>query len=276
MKALVLKSLNKIPTVINVPTPKPIIDEVLVKVAYCGVNRVDLGLLSGRFGHSVIFPHIMGSEVAGTLSNGRKVAVNPYLHCNKCLYCQKKEYLLCKNGRPLLGVQTNGGYAEFVVVPKDNLVSIPEEMPLDQAASVILSASTAYRMINTKAKLKTNDIAIITAAGSGVGIYACQIAKLHDVFVIGLTGKSDKEKKLKVFKVNETINYSDCNWVNNLKNLLDRKEANILIDTVGGQIMEKIIPLLSPSAKIVTCGATENPRTQIDLIDFYMKQKTLI
>lgn len=262
MKAFVLKSLNIPPAVIDVPLPGLRKNEVLVKVAYCGVNRVDLGLLSGRFGNSISFPHIMGSEIVGTLRNGRKVAVNPYLQHAK--------------GRPLLGVQTNGGYAQYVSVPKESLVNIPDDIPLDRAASVVLSAATAYRMIYTKAKICNKDTVIITAAGSGVGVYSCQLAKLNQSFVIGLIGNQEKINKLKKIKVDNIVDYSQSNWIGSLTKLLLEKEATVLIDTVGGKILENIIPLLSPSARIVFCGATENPNISLNLIDIYMKQKILI
>lgn len=262
MKALVLKTLNNPPVVIDVALPIPLANEILVKVAYCGVNRVDLALLSGRFGKTVSFPHIMGSEIVGTLENGRKIAVNPYLRHTK--------------GRPLLGVQTNGGYAQFVIVPKENLVSIPKDIPFDQAASVVLSATTAYRMVNTKAQTEKNERVIITAAGSGVGVYSCQLTKLNQSFVIGLIGNQEKVNKLKKIKVDSIVDYSQNDWVETLRKLLLKKDAAVLIDTVGGKILENIIPLLSTSVRIVICGATENPNIQINLIDFYMKQKTLM
>lgn len=276
MKAFVLENYQHPPTTRDVPIPKPKKDEVLVKVAYCGVNRVDIAVLSGRFGDSLSFPLIMGSEIVGTLPDGKRVAVNPYLHCGKCKYCLGKEYLVCRLGRPLLGIQKNGGYAEFVTVPKENIIPIPQGIALEEVCSVTLSAGTAYRMSFNKAKIKVADWVAITAAGSGVGVYSCQFAKLAGGKVIALVGNSTKSEKLKKLGIKYFVNYLRKDWVRQLLKISKGNGVDILIDTVGGTTLERLIPIIAPFGRIVLCGATENPNINLNLISLYMKQIEII
>lgn len=276
MKAFILESYIQNPKIKDVPTLYPQKDEVLVKVAYCGVNRVDLAVLSGRFGDSLSFPLIMGSEIVGTLPNGKKVAVNPYLHCGKCKYCLKKEYLVCELGRPLLGIQKNGGYAEYVSVPKDNIIPIPKSISFEKAAVLTLSAGTAYRMVFNKAKIKAADWVAITAAGSGVGVYSCQLTRLAGANVIALIGNDNKLTKLKALGIKSIVNYREKNWQKKVKKTTNGNGVDILIDTVGGTTLETLIPIIAPLGRIVLCGATEKPNINLNLINLYMKQIEII
>lgn len=272
MKALILENYQNLPQIKNIPIPSLKKNEVLVKVAYCGINRVDLAVLSGRFKNTIPFPLIMGSEIVGTLPNGKKVAVNPYLYCGKCRFCKKKEYLVCEKGRPLLGVQKNGGYAEYVAVPKKNIVFMPEGISFKNAAAVTLSGGTAYRMVFTKGKIQKDNWVVVTAAGGGVGVYACQFTKLKKAKLIAFAGSDFKLTKLKTLGIKNLINYTNNNWIEKLLEITKNRGVDIVIDTIGGSVLEKLIPYVASLGKIITCGATENPKISLNLINLYMKQ----
>lgn len=276
MKAFILESYSQGPRLKEVAIPKPQECEVLIKVAYCGVNQVDLKVIGGLYGNAVSFPLILGAEIVGTTPKGKKVAVNPYVHCDTCTYCKKGEYLVCATGRLLLGVQRNGGYAEYVLAPRDNIIEIPDGISLEEAAALTLSAGTAYRMIHTMAKLKAKETVIITAAASGVGVYSCQFARLLGAEIIALAGSNEKLHHLKTIGVQNTINYTQRHWQKTLSSLIARKPVDVLIDTVGGLVFESLVPLVSPLGRIVFCGATSDPSVTINLIDLYVKQKKLI
>lgn len=276
MKAFVLTDYSQPPRLTEISIPEPKNNEVLIKVAYCGINRVDLAVLSGRFKGTAPLPLIMGSEIVGTLANGKKVAVNPYLHCDKCKYCLKKEYLVCEKGRPLLGVQQNGGYAEYVSAPKDNVISIPSGVSLEHAAASVLSAGTAYRMVTNKAEIKKGDWVTVTAAGSGVGVYSCQFARLAGGKVIAAAGNDTKLKQLKQLGIKNVINYTKSNWQDNISKITNNHGVDALIDTVGGSILTMLIPYIASLGRIVLCGATENPNISLSLIHLYMKQVNIM
>lgn len=275
MKALVLENYSKPPEIKDIPIPKPAPGEVLVKVAYCGVNRVDLAVLAGRFRKGINFPLVMGCEITGTLPNGRKVAVNPYYHCGKCRFCRKKDYLVCELGRPLIGVQKNGGYAEYMTVPMDNTVFMPLNFSLKNTCAVTLSGGTAYRMTEKIGKIKSGDYVAVTAGGSGVGVYSCQLAKVSGGKVIALAGTDEKLKRLRYFDLSGYINYSKNNWEKEVLGLTNNKGLTVILDTVGGKVLETLMPFLDSLGKIILCGATESPDISVNLIDLYIKQQSI-
>lgn len=276
MKAFVLESYRQKPILKDVPVPKPKENEALIQVYYCGVNRVELGILSGRFGQTIPFPLIMGAEITGKLPNGRRVAVNPYLHCGKCPNCKKRMYLYCLKGRPLIGVQKNGGYAEFTAVPKTNLIPIPDNITFQDATAISLSGGTAYRMVFSKVQIAPHQNVVITAAGSGVGVYSVQFANLTTNNVFGIASGQKKIKKLKALGIKYAFNAQHNNWLKSFIEYFKKDGIDVLIDTVGGNTLETITPLVNPDGSIVFCGATESPNISLNMIDIYTKQKRLI
>src|SRR6266508_1232065 len=131
----------------EVPDPTPGPGEVMVKVAACGVNRLDLLVREAKTPAKIPLPHIQGSEVAGTVAAlgagvgqagvGERVAVHPYLHDGTCEFCLAGEESVCLKG-DILGLISDGGYAEYVVVPANSLVPLPEAVSFTDAAAVTL------------------------------------------------------------------------------------------------------------------------------------------
>src|SRR5688500_5787328 len=121
-------------TVVDIPTPKLEPDEVLVQVKACGLNRLELWAEEGLLPVKLQLPRILGGEVAGIISDlgedvddwrkGERVAIQSNLFCGRCEYCLKGEESTCLHGS-LLGIDRDGGFAEFVAVPGRALVRIP-------------------------------------------------------------------------------------------------------------------------------------------------------
>lgn len=276
MKAYVLNSYLDKPQLLNIPVPKPKQDEVLVKVVYCGVNRADLKVFAKNYGDQVAFPLTMGCEIVGTLENGMRVAVHPYFACGKCAFCKKGEGILCNMPWGLMGVHRNGGYAEYVTVAKRNIIPLPSELSFKDAAALLLSAGTAYRMAVSQGQIKQNDWVVVTAAASGVGVYSCQIAKYMGAKVIALAGSDQKLQKLKDLGIKHTINYTKNNIAPSIMKIIQNNGINVLIDTVGGSLFEILLPCIRSKGRIILCGATSGTEVKINLADIYYKQKKII
>ncbi len=276
MKAFILKSYSFKPQLSNIPIPTPTRDEVLVKVAYCGVNQADLKVFSQNYEDSISFPLTMGSEIVGMLNGGKRVAVHPYFACGKCTYCQKGASILCKAPWKLLGVHKNGGYAQYVAVPKKSIIPIPSSLSFSDACALTLSAGTAFRMVMVLADIKKGDWIAITAATSGVGIYSTQLAKYMGGNVIALAGDNKKLEKLKSFGIRHLINYQSANLQTKIMDITGNYGVDTLIDTVGGTLFESILPLVSKEGTTVFCGATAGKDVRINIADMYYRQKKLI
>src|SRR6185437_1603101 len=136
----------------DMPRPQPDNGQALVRVLACGVNRLDIYARTGRT--SVKLPHTSGSEAAGEVVAygpgvatepvpvGRLAAIAPYLFCGQCEFCLAGEETMCMRG-DILGLASQGAFAEYVVVPVSSLVPLPEGVSAAEAAAVGLAMITA-------------------------------------------------------------------------------------------------------------------------------------
>src|SRR5205807_208636 len=106
------------------------------------------------------------------------VVVQPGLSCGVCAACLGGRDNLCRDYK-ILGENAQGGYAQWIVVPRVNVAAAPAGLSDAEAASVLLPFLTAWQMIVRKAQVAPGDVVLVQGAGSGVGVAAVQIAKLH-------------------------------------------------------------------------------------------------
>ncbi|MEE8166144.1 MAG: alcohol dehydrogenase catalytic domain-containing protein, partial [Myxococcota bacterium] len=171
----------------DVPRPTVPPGHVLLAVKAAGLNHLDLWVRRGLPGLPPKFPHIGGSDIAGTVAElgpdverftvGDRVLVNPGLSDGECEWCRKGQESLCVSYR-LLGEHIDGGLAEFVSVPASNLLSLPDSFVFEEAAAIPLVFQTAWRALMSRARLQQGETVLITGASGGVSTAAIQIAKL--------------------------------------------------------------------------------------------------
>lgn len=157
-------------------------DELLIKVACCGVCGTDRHIFEGKAPSEI--PVILGHEYSGTIvekdksvtefSIGNKVAVNPNICCGYCDYCKKGKINFCENHRAL-GVTMNGGFAEYSIVPKAQAYILPDEYDLS-LASFAEPISCCLRGIQ-QADIKPGNKVVIIGGGS-IGLLMVQLAKM--------------------------------------------------------------------------------------------------
>ncbi len=157
-------------------------DEVLVQVAACGVCGTDLHILAGE-AHARP-PVILGHEFAGTiiaagkqvreLRSGDHVAVDPNMACGGCYYCQRGQVNFCENLRAL-GVDRDGGFAEFVITPARQCYKLPEDFPLELGAFAE-PISCCLRGIERAAIQPGQSVAIVGAGN--IGLLMLQLARI--------------------------------------------------------------------------------------------------
>jgi NADPH:quinone reductase-like Zn-dependent oxidoreductase len=188
----------------DVPDPKPRADQVLVRVKACALNHLDLFIRNGLPG--VKLPHISGADVSGDvaqcgeyitdLNQGQRVLLAPMVFCNHCPACMAGRHNFCAQFS-VLGYLNDGGNAEYVAVPRCNVLPIPDSADLtyDEAASMPLVFVTAWHMLVGRCGIKPGDFVLVLGAGSGVGSAAIQIAKLFNARVIATAGDETKMVK---------------------------------------------------------------------------------
>jgi 6-hydroxycyclohex-1-ene-1-carbonyl-CoA dehydrogenase len=194
MKAIRLLGANQPLAVCDLPTPRPGDDEVLVRVAACGVCHTDIGFWREGVPTRHPLPLTLGHEIAGTVEAagaawtglvGREVVVPAVIPCGNCGLCAGGRGNVCRNQK-MPGNDIDGGFAEYVVVPGHGVCPVDDRgcHPLEHLSVVADAVSTAYQAV-VRSGLGAGDLAIVVGAG-GVGIYTVQIAAAFGAAVVAI------------------------------------------------------------------------------------------
>jgi 2-desacetyl-2-hydroxyethyl bacteriochlorophyllide A dehydrogenase len=273
--------------VVDLPDPEPRPDEVVVQVGVCGLNRLDLWLEEGALPIALELPRIPGGEIAGRVvatgsevSNrnwqiGDRVAVQSNLYCGKCEFCLSGDESLCLKSE-LLGVQRDGGFAEKVAVPARALVSLPGSLSYETSAALTLAGSTAMHMLTNRVQVAIGQWVLVIAGASGVGSAAVQIARQLGAYVIA-TGSTQAKRDLALsLGAQAAVDSSLEDWPAEVRRLTQKRGVDIVVEHVGGDVLEKSFHCLAKGGTIVTCGATAGRKIQFNLWPFFVKQHRLV
>jgi 2-desacetyl-2-hydroxyethyl bacteriochlorophyllide A dehydrogenase len=287
MKALQLVAHGKPGTfeVREVPDLQAGPDEVVVKVRGCGLNHLDLWAEAGELPVPIKLPLTPGCEISGEVlrsgdaaapfKSGDRVAIQSNLFCGTCEYCQRGDESMCINN-VILGVQRNGGLAEQVVVPTRAVVPLPGAVDFTTSAALTLAGSTAMHMLTDRASVKAGDWVLVMAGASGVGSAAIQIARGLGARVVS-TGSSEAKRELaRKLGAEAVLDPNDPTWPIDVRKLTDRRGVDVVIEHIGGTVLQQAFTCLARGGTIVTCGATAGRSVPMDLWPFFVKQQRLI
>ncbi len=268
--------------------PDPVVSdtEVLIRVRACALNHLDLWGRQGVRKDQLPMPHISGSDIAGevvqrgrsakSLTNDEKVIVAPGISCGMCEYCRSGWDSLCPEYK-IIGYETQGGYAEYVSAPSQNLLPIPDKLSFEEAASVPLVFLTAWHMLKTRAGLKPGENVLVWGAGSGVGIAAVQVAKLLGAnIVISTVGEDEKKDKAKRLGADFVLNHHKDDVPAEVKRLTNGRKVGVVFDHVGTATWERSMKSMGPGGRLVNCGVTSGGKTEIDIRYVFVRQFSLL
>jgi NADPH:quinone reductase-like Zn-dependent oxidoreductase len=265
------------------PEPQIGPGEVLVRVRACALNHLDLWERGGLERVKIPMPHISGSDVAGEviassepdIAAGRRVMLQPGMSCGRCAACLSGKDNECPNYE-VLGYQNHqGGYAELVKVPIQNLVSLPDEIDFVHAAAFPLTFLTAWHMLMTRAHLKRGEDVLVLAAGSGVGQAAIQIAFLHGARVFATAGTEAKLERARSLGAYEVIHHHKQDIAEEIRRLTNRRGVDVVIEHVGEATWPRSVRALARGGRLVTCGATTGYNGPLDLRALFGKQLSI-
>jgi NADPH:quinone reductase-like Zn-dependent oxidoreductase len=262
----------------EVELPRVGTEHTRVKVEAVGLNHLDLWVRKGVEGHTFPLPIIPGCDVAGKLENGQRVLVNPILSCGQCEKCKKGLEPLCKKFG-LLGETTNGGCADFIVAPTENILPLPNSISFEEAVCLPIAYVTAWSMLTRKARLEKGEWVLIQAGGSGVSVAAIQMAKLLGATVITTVGSAEKSEKAKALGADHVIEYKTQPFRDTMKALLKsagRRGVDIAVDHVGKDTFGDSLRSLDWGGRLVTCGSTTGPRVEINLQALFFKNLSIL
>ncbi len=265
------------------PVPGP--GEVLVQVRACALNHVDLLLLDGRFPPPEGLPHVNGCEVTGTLvavgpgvsglMTGERVIIFPGFFCGRCEYCLRGAGTVCLR-YGYLGAHKDGGYAELVKVPAQNIRPLPEAISFEAGAAVPLAMLTAWHALVAQADLRPGQTVLVQAAGSGVGSAAIQIAKLIGAQVITTVGADEKVEFAHALGADAVVNYRAQDFVQEVRGWTDRRGVDVVVEHIGGDTFERSVYCLTRLGTLVSIGSHADHWGRLDLRHVYSKNLRII
>lgn len=260
------------------PTPGP--GEVRLQVAAVGVNHLDLWVRRGVEGHTFPLPLIPGSDIVGTvdyvgpgvghISSEERFFVSPGTSCGTCRQCLSGEQQLCRH-YGIFGETRDGGYADLVVVPRENLLPIPAHLSFAEAATMPLTFLTAWHMLVARARIEAGSWVLVQAAASGVSSAAIQIALLHGARVIATASTAEKLAHATRMGAHEVINYGTEDWVSRVRSITGRQGVETVVDHVGAVTFAGSVACLGRGGSLVLCGATAGHLVELDLRPLFFK-----
>jgi NADPH:quinone reductase-like Zn-dependent oxidoreductase len=284
MRAIVLREHGG-PEVLHeeqIDTPEPGPGEVRVRIRAVALNHLDLWVRRGGPAFKLTYPHRLGSDIAGTIDAigagasgagkaGDRVVIQPGLSCGRCAACLGGHDNLCREYR-ILGENAQGGYAEYITVPAGNIVAAPANVDDAHAAASLLTFMTAWQMVVHKARAAPGDVVVVNAVGSGVGVAALQIAKLHGATVIATASTHAKLERARELGADHLVDSATGDVLATVKQVTGRRGADAVIDSVGGEVFATSLRAVRPGGRVVTCGATAGFHPAIDLRHIFFRQ----
>lgn len=245
MRAVVIETPDGAPgsTVIkDIPVPTAGPGQVLVQVAYAGLNYADLMMRTGIYPHPKGYPLVAGLELAGTVTAlGAEVTG------------------VAIGDRVAAFIEDAGGFAEYCVVPTERIIPLPDGMGFDVAAAFCVQAMTAWNLLHTVSKTAPGDVILIHAIGGGVGLYLTQLAKAAGARVIGTVGTAGKETRALEFGADLVVNRNQGDFVQAALDFTQGRGVDKIVDSTGASILDRSFDTIRQLGHVVSYGEAEGP-----------------
>jgi 6-hydroxycyclohex-1-ene-1-carbonyl-CoA dehydrogenase len=262
MRAAVFRGPGKALALEDVADPQAGPGDVVVRVAACGLCRTDLHYLHG----TPTFrkpPLVLGHEISGVVeaigegeeafAEGDRVLVPPVFSCGRCPRCREGRGTLCRD-QIMLGNHRDGGFAERVAVPADQIFRLPEEVPLREGCIVSDALSTPYHAVVNRAAVRPGQQVAIFGCG-GVGLAAVQMAALAGGSVVAVDLLPAKLAKAKEFGAVETVNASEAEDVAKAVRRATGGGADVALEVIGNPAtIEQAFRAVRPGGRVVVVG----------------------
>ncbi len=249
MKAVVIERFggSEVMELVEQPTPSPGRDEVLVRVRAASVNPVDIQTRRGDYQGLVALPARLGVNCAGIIEEVG-VDVHDLKVGDEVFYVPRL-------------LENEGSYATHHVERASIVAKKPTTLSFEEAATLPLSAVTAWECLVERGRLKAGDKVLVHGGAGGVGVYAIQIARFFGAHVVTTSGTQNKDF---VASLGADVSYDYRS--ESLYEELRRDNPSgfdIILDTVGQKTIEKSLPLLATSGRLVSIVDMSEPQNLI-------------
>ncbi|NEU99233.1 NAD(P)H-quinone oxidoreductase [Bradyrhizobium uaiense] len=219
-----------VPETRALPVPKA--GEILVKVAAAGVNRPDVAQRSGSYPPPPGASDLPGLEIAGevvALGEGAKHKI----------------------GDKVMSLVAGGGYAQYCIAQDAQAMTVPPSLSMQEAGAIPETLMTVWHNVFERGALKAGETLLIHGGSSGIGTMAIQLAKAFGAKVIVTVGSQDKADACLKLGADHAVNYKTEDFVEAVKKATDGAGANVILDMVGGDYIDRNYDAAAVEGRIV-------------------------
>jgi len=241
----------------RLPVPVPGPGEVLVKVAYAGVNRPDVIQRQGFYPPPPGASPIPGLEISGdvvALGEGAEPALL---------------------GQQVCALVSGGGYAEYCLAVADHCLPVPAGLPLDMAAALPETLFTVWHNVFERGWAKEGETLLVHGGTSGVGTMACLLGKAFGLTVIVTCGGADKCAAALAIGADHAIDYKAQDFVAEVAVITGGKGVDLVLDMVAGDYVMRNLKCLADDGRHVTIAVQGGVRAEINMAEVMRRRLTL-
>jgi NADPH2:quinone reductase len=236
------------------PKPKPGYGEVLIRVAYAGVNRPDALQRAGSYAPPPDASDLPGLEASGMIEEvGQGV-------------------LGWSPGDPVCALLPGGGYAEYVTTPASHCLPVPSGMPLGEAACLPETYFTVWTNVFMRGGLRAGETFLVHGGTSGIGTTAIQLAHAFGARVFATAGSDEKARFCERLGAEKGINYRSEDFVTFLR---DAGGADLILDMVGGDYIRRNLRALKDDGRLVFIAFLGGPKAEINFAEIMVRRLTV-
>jgi len=239
---------------VEVARPEPGLGQILIRVAWAGVNRPDALQRAGSYAPPPTASHLPGLEAAGTV-----VAVGPGVS-------------VWRLGDKVCALLPGGGYAEYAVTPAAHALPVPEGMSLREAACLPETFFTVWSNVFQRGGLRAGEVFLVHGGSSGIGTTAIQLARVFGARVFATAGSAEKCAACERLGAERAINYHEEDFVAVLK---AEGGANLILDMVGGSYLPRNVKALKDDGRLVQIAFLEGPKVELNFAEVMMRRLTI-
>ncbi len=238
----------------SMPVPVPGHGQIVIRVAYAGVNRPDALQRAGAYA-----PPLNASRLPGLECSGTVVALGP--GCTRWSVGDKVCALL-----------PGGGYAEYAACAEGHALPIPPGLTLREAACLPETCFTVWSNIVMRGHLKAGERFLVHGGTSGIGVTAIQIAKALGARVFSTAGSDEKARCCEGLGAERGLNYRSEDWGDIIRKA---GGADLILDMVGGPYLPQNLKSLADDGRLVQIAFLQGPKVEVNFVDLMMRRLTL-